>query len=150
MSNFDVAAFVIGQEFFVDGLAAAEALVGGMPVFDGFFAKAPAKADLVAVVEGGKINEADIEILDLAAEGGDLLEDLIELLGGGLELATLLQEMGAVEDHAAGHGDFAVDGVEGLFGLVVRFFELDGELDEGRDTGQEPSGLFESKIPGHG
>ena len=74
----------------VDGLAAGESFVGAVPVRDGWFAHPPAEQNDAAFHLAGEIEQSDIEILDLDADGVDFGESVFGSLFslGALGLAA--------------------------------------------------------------
>ena len=58
---------VIHQEFLVDRFAATETFFDPVPELNVLLSQSPAEIDFAAMVQGGKVEESNIEILDEAA-----------------------------------------------------------------------------------
>src|ERR1017187_9900594 len=99
-----VAAMVI-EEILVDGFAAAEAFFEAVPEVDAFLAEAPAEQNFGAAVHGGEIDEADAEVLDLAAVGVDLLDGFVQLGRGSVTAVAHFRDFVALHHRSAKHGD---------------------------------------------
>ena len=56
----------------VDGTASGVAFFGGVPVGDGGFAHLPTEQNDLAAEFAGKVEQADVEVLYLHADGIDL------------------------------------------------------------------------------
>src|SRR5271166_2938667 len=78
------------RDAFVDGLAAGKSFFCAVPVSDGGFAHPPAEQYDAAFDFAGKIEQADVEILHLYADGVDFSDGVFgTLLGlGALRLAA--------------------------------------------------------------
>jgi hypothetical protein len=70
------------RDALIDGLAAGESLLGSMPVGDRFFAQPPAEQNDLSLDLTRKIKQANVEILDLHANGVDFGEGVFGALFG--------------------------------------------------------------------
>src|SRR5258708_1138191 len=72
----------------VDGLASGEALFRGVPVGDLFFAQFPAEQHDLAVDAAGKVEQPDVDVLDLHPGSMDFGDRIFGTLHGALTFST--------------------------------------------------------------
>jgi hypothetical protein len=83
------------RDAFVNEFAAGESLICSVPVGDGWFAHFPAEQNSSAFHLAGKIQQADVDVFDLNADGIDFGKSVLSTLFG----------LGAL-GFAAGDGDY--------------------------------------------
>src|SRR4051794_35058689 len=96
-------ALVMVEEFLVDPLAPAKALVNAVPVLDPRFAEFPAQVDLVAVVSSRKVDQAAIEVLDQTPDLLHLFDRTPQLCRGFIAPAARTQRAIAIDSHPTHH-----------------------------------------------
>src|SRR5215469_4128397 len=73
-------AFFAAEDSLVNRLAAFEALFQAVPVLDLLFAVAPAKQDHLILESAGEIEQADLQIFYLHADGVDFGDGILGVL----------------------------------------------------------------------
>src|SRR5258705_12056520 len=86
----------------VDQLAPGEAFVGAVPVRDLFLAELPAEQDGFAIHHAGEIEQADVEVFDLDADGVDLVNGVFHALEGFIAFGATAGIVGDVNEEASG------------------------------------------------
>src|SRR5712664_4051292 len=89
----------------VERFAAREAFVLAMVKTDAVLAELPAEIDVLLIDDGGKIKEADVEVLDEAAGFENAVERGLERLGKLLVLHADRGQFFVGDEHAAHHHD---------------------------------------------
>src|SRR5437660_3467484 len=95
-------AAVMVQKIPIDRFAAAEAFIHAVPILNRAFAKLPAEVHFAAAKDGGKIDQADVQIFDDAAYFLYLLDRVTQLRRGLVTPGARGYGLGAVHQHAAG------------------------------------------------
>ena len=109
-------------------MAAGEAGVEFVPVFDVGFAELPAEVDVAALVSADEVDEAGLEVFEFAADVGEFVDVFLEVAVFGFE--AFLE-------------DLLVAGVLGDFELFVEFGDgLVAADDVGDDAADEGEGLI--------
>src|SRR5438477_4020662 len=85
----------------VDWLAAGEPFAHTVPMCDCFFAEPPAEQDGPAIHNARKVEQTDIEIFDLHADGIDFCDGILYTLHGFLTLGFAPSEMHDVQERSA-------------------------------------------------
>jgi len=112
---------VAGAEVaWVEGLAAGKAFVLAMVKADAVLTEFPAEIDFLVIDDGGKIEQADIEVLDDATGFENAGERGLQGFGQLVVFGAHGCELFVRDDHAAHHHDARSDSVE----LVVQAREL--------------------------
>jgi hypothetical protein len=70
------------QDVLVDGFAAAESFLHGMPVSDFLFAELPAQEDDAVFDYAGEVEQAHVEVFHLHTGGIDFAQRVLDLLCG--------------------------------------------------------------------
>lgn len=125
-----VAGVGAAAEAVVDGLAAFEAGLEGMPVLDGRFAETPAKENNLVIDTAGKIEEAGFKILDLDTDGVDFRDGLADALEMGLHLCADAGDIGGVDAKTAGQVNALGDCGESGFDIVCGLLSFLGAFKE--------------------
>src|SRR6267143_841761 len=114
----------------IERLAARETFVLAMVQADAVLTKVPAGVDVLLIDDGGKIKEADVEILDEAAGFQNAVERGLERFGKLLVLHADRGQFFVGDEHAAHHHDARGDGGEFVFQageFLARVHGLDEE-----------------------
>src|SRR5712692_2273064 len=104
----------------VERLAAGESFVLAMVKTDAVFAELPAEIDVLLIDDGGKIKEADVEVLDEAAGFENVVERGLERFGKLIVLHADRGQFFVGDEHAAHHHD--TRGNRGEFVFETREF----------------------------
>src|SRR5713101_5713461 len=94
----------------IEGFAAGETFVLAMVKTDAVFAELPAEIDVLLIDDGGKIKEADVEVLDEAAGFENVVEGGLERFGKLVVLHADGSQFFIGDEHAAHHHDAGGDG----------------------------------------
>jgi hypothetical protein len=89
------------RDTLVDRLAASESLLRAMPVSNGFFSQLPAQQDGLTLHLARKVEQPNIEILDLHADGVDFRNRIFRALLGLGALRLAARQRDHVEKRAA-------------------------------------------------
>jgi len=110
------------RDALIDPLAAGKTFAHAVPVSDGFFSQFPAEQNRAAFDFAGEVEQADIEVFDLHADGVDFGERIFDFLHCFLALRFAagkmdnVKERAAVEKNAMGDGlKFSIDGLDQFF-----------------------------------
>src|SRR6266851_494425 len=113
----------------VERFAAREAFVLAMVKADAVLAELPAEIDVLLIDDGGKIKEADVEVLDEAAGFENAVERGLERFGKLLMLHADRGQFFVGDEHAAHHHDARGNRREFVFQAREFFARIHG-LDE--------------------
>jgi len=129
----------------IDGLAAGESFFRAVPVSDGVFAHLPAEQNYLAFDFAGEIQQADINIFYLYADGVDFGKGVF---GGLLGLGALGFSAGGSNDVNVGASveeDAVGQGLHLGFDFFHNFLAGDGGAQQGFEHGQQRMGFVEGK-----
>jgi len=129
----------------VDRLAASEALFGSVPMGDGRLAQFPAEQDDLIVDLAGEIEEADVDVLDLNADGIDLVEGVADALDGFLALGATQSDLLDLDESAAGKKDALVKLGKFAVDFLDELLAIDGLAKQALENGQQRVGFLETE-----
>ena len=121
---------MVFKKFGIDPAAASKTIGNVMPIRDAGFAKAPAEIDFFIAIEGWKIHQAGVEVLDLAADFLHSFKGRFQIARGGVFAPTEQLRLVARWDHSAGQSDPLRDAIQLRIGFLVLLFRSDQTADE--------------------
>lgn len=133
------------DDAFIDGLAAGEAFVGAVPVGDGVFSRPPAEQDDAAFDFAGKIEQADVDIFDLDADGIDFGESVFGALLGLGALGLAAGDGYYIDVSAAVEEDAVIERLHLGFNVFHDLLAADGGAQERFEHGKKRLGFVESE-----
>ena len=108
----------------VDWLAAGEPFAHTVPMCDCFFAEPPAEQDGPSIHNARKVEQTDIEVFDLHADGIDFRDGILHALYGLFALGLApremhdIQERATIEENSVGDFlQFSIDGFDQLLAI---------------------------------
>lgn len=137
------------EEIVIDGFASAKAFFDAVPEADAILAELPAQAHLTAAVEGEKIDEADVQVLDHRAGELNPVEGVLKSGGAGVAARAERQIRGAVDAGAAGSADVIDARIEPGVGALIFGFMKDGVAQGGFKLGEEALAFLEPEVSRH-
>src|SRR5438034_11390397 len=116
-------------------LAALKSFAHAMPVRDSFFAELPAEQHGFAIDYTGKVEQADVEILYLYADGIDLGDGVLHALNCLLAFGFASCQVDNVEESAAVEEDAMYDLLQFGVNSIDQFFAVNRILQQGLEHG---------------
>jgi hypothetical protein len=126
-------------------LTAFESLAHAVPVSDSFFAELPAEQHGLAIDYTGKVEQADIEIFHLHADGIDLGDCVLYALDCLLALGFAPGQVDNVEESAAVEEDAVYDLLQFGFNGIDQFLAINRVLQQGFKYRQQGLSFLERK-----
>lgn len=139
------------RDALIDGLATGESFVGAMPVGDGLFAQLPAEKDGAAFDLAGKVEQADVDVFYLHANGVDFRQGILGALLGFDALGFAAGQGDDIKKHSAIHEDSVLQRLLLSLDRLHQFLAGNRSAKKGLEHRQQGVGFVESKRPvGHG
>lgn len=108
----------------VDGLTSTKTFFQSVPVLDLLFSEFPAQQDDLVVYLAGEIEQADIEIFHLNANGFDFGECVLGSLNGFVALGPPSRYFGNVDEKAATQENAVIQVLKLLICLFDKLFAI--------------------------
>lgn len=130
---------------FVDGLAAGETFVRAVPVRDGVFAHLPAEQDDSALDLAGEIEQADVDVFHLDADGIDFGKCVFGALFGLGALGLAARDGNHVDVSATVEEDAMIESLHLALYVFHHLLAADGGTQQGFEYGKQRLGFVEGE-----
>src|SRR5436305_14452054 len=141
---------MVCNEFVVDRLSSPETVFDIMPITYILFAQAPAKIDLTVAIQGREVDQAGVDVFEMATDLLDLLHRRLESPSCGGSTNTRANHPLTRDEHSAQQRDPLLDGIEFRFPRLKISFGLTQTLEESTDFGEKALGFEQTEKAWHG
>src|SRR5579863_7202041 len=138
-----------GEKIVVNRLAPAKSFLGAVPETDAILPEFPAQTHFLPAIEGKKIDQPDVEILDLCADVLDAIQCVLERGGAGVAAGACGQISAAIDASPPGHADVFDAAVELIIGLLKLNAVKECVAESPLDLGQQAFGFGQREVTGH-